>query len=95
MCHGGGPKTLEVIDLAFWNGNIYISPDGTMPNSPAGMLLARAANYMLRDRILFGSAFPRCTLQFAVDYWMRCGIREEVLPDILYGNAARLFGLEM
>ena len=94
LCHGGGPRTLEVIDLAFWNGNIYISPDGTMPNSPAGMLLAKAANYMLRDRILFGSAFPRCTMQFAVDYWLSCGIREEVRPDIMYGNAARLFGLE-
>ncbi|HJD96599.1 amidohydrolase family protein [Mailhella massiliensis] len=94
LCHGGTPRVFEVIDLAFGLGNIYLSPDGNIVNTPWSQMYVDAGNYMLRDRVLFGSAFPFNTMEHAVDYYLHCGFREEILPDILYNNAARLFGLE-
>ena len=94
ICHGGTPRNIELIDLAFTVNNLYLSPDGNMINTHTSRLFIDAGNYMLRDRLLFGSAYPGTVMDFAIEYYMRCGFREEVLPGILYDNAARLFGLE-
>ena len=94
LCHGGTPRVFDVIDLAFGLGNIYLSPAGNMINTPWSRAYIDAGNYMLRDRLLFGSAFPVDTLSHAVEFYLHCGFRESVLPDILYNNAAALFGLD-
>ena len=94
LCHGGTPHVFEVIDLAFGLDNIYISPDGNMVNTAFAGPIIDAGNYMLRDRILFGTAHPIGGMAYAVDYYLHCGFREAVLPDIMYNNAARLFGLQ-
>lgn len=93
LCHGGTPRIIEVADLAYGLGNIYVSPDSIMIHGPATPIYIEAANYALRDRICFGSNFPGVAMDHAVNYYLHCGLREEVLPDIMYNNAARLFGL--
>jgi predicted TIM-barrel fold metal-dependent hydrolase len=51
------------------------------------------ANTQLRKKMLFGSDFPLIT----PDKWMadakEVGFRDEVMPGILKGNAAKLLGL--
>lgn len=93
VCHGGSPRIIELAELAYGLGNIYISPDGIMIHGAACSIYIEAANYSLRDRICFGSNYPGIAMDHAVDYYLSCGLREEVLPDIMYNNAARLFGM--
>lgn len=91
FCHGGTPRIIEVADLAYGLGNIYVSPDSIMIHGPASCIYIEAANYSLRDRICFGSNFPGVAMDHAVDYYLNCGLREEVIADVMYNNAARLF----
>jgi predicted TIM-barrel fold metal-dependent hydrolase len=95
LCHGGAPRVFEVIDIAFGFPNVYLSPDGNLINTAFARPIVDAANYMIRERVLFGSAHPLGDMEHAVSHYMyKSGLREEVLPDIMYNNAARLFGLE-
>lgn len=93
LCHGGSPRIIEIADLAYGLGNIYISPDAIMVHGPACSIYIEAANYSLRDRICFGSNMPGNAMDYAVDYYLHCGLREEVIADVMYNNAARLFGM--
>ena len=93
LCHGGQPYALDVCAMASAFGNIYISPDSLMVNSIFTRTYIDTANYALKDRLCFGSNFPGYPMDWTADYYMHCGLREEVLPNVMYNNAARLFGL--
>ncbi len=53
-----------------------------------------AANTILADKIIFGSAFPCISLPDALKLYLEVGVKMESLPKILYDNAARFLGLE-
>ena len=95
LCHGGYPEAETVCHMAFMFNNLYISPDMYVIHTPAIRVYIDAANYQLRDRICFGSACPGISMQTAVRHYMNCGIRKEVLGNILSGNAARLFNMTL
>lgn len=95
LCHGGYPEAETVCHMAFMFNNLYISPDMYVIHTPASRVYIDAANYQLRDRICFGSACPGISMQTAVRHYMNCGIRKEVLGNILSGNAARLFNMTL
>ena len=95
LCHGGFPEANTVCNLAFQFNNLYISPDMYVVNTPASRVYIDAANHTLRNRLCFGSACPGISMQTAVDHYMHCGIRSEVLGNILSGNAARFFKMEL
>ena len=40
-----------------------------------------------------GSIYPYGDVITMVNHFLHCGIREEVLPDIMYHNAVRFAGL--
>lgn len=71
-------------------GNLYVSPDMYMINTPGSADYIMAANFILRDKMLFGTAYPFVDFQSGVNYYKNCGIKEENLPLIMYENAAKL-----
>lgn len=91
--HGGYPRAGEICAMALAAGNIYVSPDLYFVNSPVCKIYIDAANYSLRDRMLFGVATPGGNMKCFVEYWME-HLRDEVVEDVMYNNAARLFDLE-
>lgn len=93
LSHGGWPWVTEALHVAWRRPNIYISPDMYMVNFPGWQDYVTAANYVLRDRFLFGTAYPFVPFGEGIGFFKNCGILEERLPGLLYGNAARLLGI--
>ena len=52
-----------------------------------------AANYMLREKFLYGSAYPCVDVETSVAMYLQ-NLRPEVVADVMYHNAARFLGLE-
>lgn len=92
MAHPSVPWQDEAISVATHKHNTWIDLSGWSPKYfPAE--LVRAANSMLRSRVLFGSDYPMIT----PDRWMNdvehAAFKPEVLPGIYKDNAVRLLGL--
>lgn len=94
ICHAAWPWVTQMCQVALARKNVYISPDIYMINNPGASDYIAAANYMLTEKILYGSAYPAVSMEQAANYFKNCGIRKEVLADLMYHNAAKLLGLE-
>ena len=58
LSHGGWPWVTEAIHVAYRYKNVYLLPDLYQFNGPGSGEYLAAANYILRDQMLFGSAYP-------------------------------------
>lgn len=85
----------EICHVAYQRENVYLDIDyyGFTTN-PGYQDYVIAANNVLQDKILFGSCYPGFGLDQAMAEYQKNGIKEEVLPKVLYHNAAKLLGLE-
>lgn len=92
--HAGYPWVNEALHCAMRRGNIYLSPDMYMVRTPGFQEYVTAADHFLTDRFLFGTAYPFVSFEEGISFFRNCGIREEVMDDLLYRNAAKLFGFE-
>jgi predicted TIM-barrel fold metal-dependent hydrolase len=93
MAHPSVPWQDEAISVATHKHNTWIDLSGWSPKYfPAE--LVRAANSLLKTRVLFGSDFPMLT----PERWLRdveqTTLKPEVMPGILKDNAVRLLGLD-
>jgi predicted TIM-barrel fold metal-dependent hydrolase len=92
LAHPSVPWQDEAISIATHKANVYIDLSGWSPKYFPPQLV-RAANSMLRHKVLFGSDFPVIT----PDRWLRdfdgLEIKPEVRPLILKDNAIRMLGL--
>lgn len=92
MAHPSVPWQDEAISVATHKANVYIDLSGWRPKYFPPPLV-RAANTMLRTKVLFGSDFPVIT----PDRWMadfaELEIKDEVRPMILKDNARRVLGV--
>lgn len=95
LAHGGWPYVTEVCQMAVNRGNLYLAPDFYMIESPGQNDYVLAANYLLRDRLMFASAYPLMPLKESSAYYMASGIKEDVLPNIMYHNAVAFLGLDV
>ena len=93
IAHAAYPHILKIIHTAVANPNVYVLPDMYGFDIPGGELYIKAANTMLRNQIIFGSAYPIFDIKAAADYYMSCGIQESILPNIMAGNVERFLGL--
>jgi len=92
ITHGGWPWVLDTIGLAFRRKNVYLVPDCYCTRNPGAQEYVRAANYMIPDKIMFGSSYPTISQQEIADYYMKhAGFSEEVIPKVMYDNAKRVF----
>ncbi len=92
LMHGGWPYVSEVCQIALNRSNVYLAPDFYMLRSPGMSDYAVAANYLLKERVIFSSAYPIMPLKGARDGYLS-QLREEVRPLVMGENAARFLGL--
>lgn len=93
LAHGGWPYVNEVCQIAVNRRNVYLAPDFYMIESPGMNDYILAANCLLKDRMMFASAYPLMPLKGAADYYMNCGVKEENLPLLMHDNALDFLGL--
>jgi len=92
MAHPSVPWQDEAISIATHKTNVYIDLSGWSPKYFPPQLV-RAANTMLRHKVLFGSDFPVITPDRWLDDFAKLEIKDEVRSLILKDNAARVLGL--
>ena len=93
LAHPSVPWQDSAISMATHKANVYIDLSGWLPKYFPPQLV-RAANTMLREKVLFGSDYP----VLSPDRWMASfdedlDIKPEVRPLIMKDNAIRVLGL--
>ena len=96
VSHGAWPWVHQVLGVAFVCDNVYVSPDLYMNGAdfPAALEYARAARTYLRERLLFGTAYPSRPLVESVAAFRELELPEPVMRDVAYNNAARLLMID-
>ena len=93
MAHPSVPWVDSQISIATHKANVFIDLSGWSPKYFPPQLV-KAANSMLRGKMLFGSDFP----VIQVDRWMNdfanLDIKPEVAPLIFKQNAQRVLGIK-
>jgi uncharacterized protein len=92
MAHPSFPWQDEALAIAVHKAQVYIDLSGWSPKYFPPQLV-HYANTLLRRKVLFGTDFPLFTPQRWIADLERTEIRDEVKPDLMLHNAARLFGL--
>jgi uncharacterized protein len=93
LAHPSVPWQDEAISIATHKANVYIDLSGWSPKYFPPQLV-RAANTLLRRKVLFGSDFPVITPDRWLDDFARLEVKDEVRPLILKDNAIRMLGLD-
>jgi len=92
VSHAAWPYADEMVVVALACPNVWVSPD--LYAATAGMICAdtyvKGANLFLEDRTLFGSAYPVRDLQDALRDFLGMGWRPDIIPKVLWRNAAKL-----
>jgi uncharacterized protein len=92
LAHPSVPWVDAQISIATHKANVYIDLSGWSPKYFPPQLV-KAANSMLRDKVLFGSDFP----VIQVDRWRKdfetLEMKPEVVPLIFKENAKRVLGI--
>ena len=94
LSHAAWPWFTQMCGICLKYPNVRIITDSYILNLPGYQDCITAANYLLSDQILFGSSYPYNDQKYVYDFYMNCGIREEVLPKIMYENAATFLHLK-
>jgi predicted TIM-barrel fold metal-dependent hydrolase len=92
LAHPSVPWQDEAISMATHKANVHIDLSGWSPKYFPPQLV-RAANTLLRHKVLFGSDYPVLTPERWLADFAQLEIKPEVRPLILKDNAARLLGL--
>lgn len=94
VSHACWPYVIEACWIALVRKNVYLSPDVYMFNTPGNDEYIMAINNMLKDKMIYGSAYPLASITESMNYTLNCGISDEAMPKYLYENAAKVLGLE-
>jgi predicted TIM-barrel fold metal-dependent hydrolase len=92
MAHPSFPWQEEALAVAQHKPNVYIDLSGWSPKY-FPPILVRYANSILRKKVLFGSDWPMISPERWLADFEKIDIKDELRPDILKNNAARLLGL--
>ncbi len=93
ITHGAWPWVSEILHVAFRRPNVYLSPDQYLCNMPGMEDYVRAANGFLAERFLYASSYPFIGVQRYAEWFRALPIRPELLPQLMYSNAARFLSL--
>ena len=93
FCHGAWPMFRELETVMMSYPNIYVCVDSYLMLLPGYQDYILAANYAFQDNIMFGSSYPLHAQEKVKNFYLQAGFREEVLPKVLYDNAARFLGI--
>jgi len=92
LAHPSVPWQDSAISMATHKSNVFIDLSGWSPKYFPPQLV-RAANSMLRAKVLFGSDFPWITPERWMTDFDQLELKPEVRPLILRDNAATVLGL--
>jgi predicted TIM-barrel fold metal-dependent hydrolase len=92
LAHPSFPWQEEALAVAQHKPNVYIDLSGWSPKYFPDILV-RYSNSILRKKVLFGSDWPMITPERWLSDFEEIAIKDEIRPDILKGNAARLLGI--
>jgi uncharacterized protein len=93
MAHPSVPWQDAAISVATHKANAYIDLSGWSPKYFPPQLV-RAANTLLRTKVLFGSDYPLLRPDRWVRDFAQLDIKPDVRPLIMKGNAVRALGLD-
>lgn len=93
LSHGGWPFVQEVIWIALMRKNVYIMPDLYMYQTPFTVEYVAAANTVIKDKIIYGSAYPIVSQKESVNNYLNCGIHGEFLENVMFNNALKFLGV--
>lgn len=94
--HACYPHVREMIIVVARHENVFVSPDMYLTQmGTEDWVKSLNNNYFgLRDQFLFATCFPSIPIApFMREFWA-LPLKEELLPQILYRNALRVFKLE-
>ncbi|GHG47444.1 MULTISPECIES: 4-hydroxyphenyl-beta-ketoacyl-CoA hydrolase [Amycolatopsis] len=92
LAHPSVPWQDEAISVATHKANVYIDLSGWSPKYFPPQLV-RAANSLLKRKVLFGSDFPVITPDRWLADFAELDLKDEVRPLILKDNAIEVLGL--
>jgi predicted TIM-barrel fold metal-dependent hydrolase len=92
LAHPSVPWQDEAISIATHKANVFIDLSGWSPKYFPPQLV-RAANSLLKHKVMFGSDYPVITPDRWLSDFAQLEIKPEVRPLILKENAARLLKL--
>lgn len=92
MAHPSVPWQDAAISVATHKANVYIDLSGWSPKYFPPQLV-RAANTMLKRKVLFGSDYPLLTPERWIRDFEQLEIKDEVRPLVMKDNAVRALGL--
>ena len=94
--HACYPYVREAIIVASRHENVFVSPDMylTQMGSEDWVTSLNRNYFGLRDQFLFATCFPSIPIKPFMDEFWALPLKEELLPQILYKNALRVFKLE-
>jgi predicted TIM-barrel fold metal-dependent hydrolase len=92
LAHPSFPWQEEALAVAVHKPNVYIDLSGWSPKY-FPEILVQYINTRLRGKMLFGSDYPLITPERWLADFEKLPIRDEVRPEVIKGNAAKLLGL--
>ncbi|MEK9854825.1 MAG: amidohydrolase family protein [Rhodobiaceae bacterium] len=92
LAHPSFPWQEEALAVAQHKPNVYIDLSGWSPKY-FPEILVRYCNSILKKKVLFGSDWPMITPERWLNDFESIAIKDEIRPDIIKNNAARLLGL--
>jgi predicted TIM-barrel fold metal-dependent hydrolase len=92
LAHPSFPWQDEAISICLHKPEVYIDLSGWSPKYFPPQLV-RAANGLLKRKVLFGSDFPVITPERWLADFEQLELRDDVRPLILKQNAVRMLGL--
>lgn len=90
--HGGYPYVQQILGVAFKHTNLYVSPDMYV-FAPGGRAYIEAANGVLRDQIVYGSAYPLRPIIQTVSDTRGLGLSAESERAYVELNARKLLNI--
>ena len=97
VSHAAWPYDREMVVIAMACPNIFVSPDlyASTKDIICADTYVKGANMFLENQTLFGTAYPVKDIQDSVRDFLEMGWRQDIIPKILYGNAAKLLKLDL
>ncbi|MDO4280452.1 MAG: amidohydrolase family protein [Peptococcaceae bacterium] len=93
LAHGGWPYVQEMMWVALVRKNVWLMPDLYMYSTPGMVDYAMGANTVVKEKIIWGSAYPIVSQKESLNKYLNSGIYEEFLDNVLYKNALRFLKL--
>ena len=92
--HAGWPWILQMVAVAWRHPNVYLELSGIRPRYLHRDLVSYFDTPVLKGRVLFATDYQLLEWSTSINDLLELPISEDTKREILWDNAARLFGLD-